>query len=611
MWAINRVLYSSRLKLFKALPFMEILFEKNPKYPKRIDIFHIDIQELKNFLSQLETKDKEALIHNADNACEGKIKGFSSIVLNYGNPINWQLNPLTQKHCDVNQKWYRISDFNKKRGDIKVVWEASRFSHFITFARAYLLTNDIKYYQAFSEQLAWWLESNPYSYGANYKCGQECALRMTNAILANNVFRNDGITTDEDDKNIKELIYRCYKKILGNFFYANKCIKNNHTVSELMGMIIGAWCCNDKKRLKNAFIKLNDVIEEQFFDDGGYRQFSFNYQRLVLQDLECILAIENKIGFSLSEESKKKIKLSALLMYQCQDISGNMPNYGSNDGALIFPVTSCNYRDFRPVINSVYALITGKQLYGSGKYQEELIWFADKKLENYKMQDILRQSSQFSNAGLYTLRNKKSWAMIVLNEYHSRPAHLDQLHFDLWIDNQNVLCDAGTYSYASELGRTLIQNESHNTVQITGVRQMNTYGPFMIYDWTHSKIERCGKNIFEGKMISKNGYEHMRRIQCEENTFVIRDVVSTNGDWRVLFHTPCKVKVRETTVILFVDGVALCRLETDGKIKIEKSKRSLLYLNAEEINCISIHGSIDKKEIQTKIKIIKGEKSND
>ena len=108
---------------------------------------------------------------------------------------------------------------------------------------------------------------------------------------------------------------------------------------------------------------LDKEIETQFMNDGGYVQFSFNYQRFTLQILECVLKISEKTGMNISDKSKKIVSDSAYLMYQVQDESGDLPNYGSNDGALIFPVTVCGYRDFRPVINTIYCLINGKRLY--------------------------------------------------------------------------------------------------------------------------------------------------------------------------------------------------------------------------------------------------------
>lgn len=589
-WGINRAIYSMKLKVMRVAPFTEKWYEKNTDYPKRLELFQTDVNRLRAFLLNLEETDKTKLICIADKACEGIITGFSSIELNYGNPIDWQLNPLTGKRCDETLKWYRIPDFDRERGDIKVVWEASRFSHFLTFSRAYLLTNEEKYYKAFSVQLQDWLDQNAYGFGANFKCSQECSLRMINTLLAFSIFKERA--SEADINNVKELIDRCYRKILSNFFYAYKCIKNNHTISELLGMVIGAWCSDNQKQLAKAYKWLDEVIDEQFTYDGGYRQFSFNYQRLVLQDIECLLSISHLIGKQLSKKNIEKIKRAAMLMYQCQDESGDMPNYGSNDGALVFPVTSCEYRDFRPVINTVYALTVGKQLYEPGKHQEELIWFAgDNNWDKCEIQKCSRESLQFREAGLYTLRERNSWVMLVANDYHSRPAHMDQNHVDLWCNGINVLCDAGTFSYASDLGKCLSENGSHNTAVVDGRTQMNARGPFMIYDWTERKTERGNASSIESIISSKNGYVHKRRIEKKDFGYVITDHV--NEDYSILYHTPCTVYVNGQVIRIVDKGKELCTITSDGTFEIEKANRSLYYLKSEEITCIRIRGKAD------------------
>lgn len=153
-WTLCRGLYSTKRTLLRRLPAFEGLFEKKVKV-ERIDIFDDNTEEIETFIKALPQELCDELIETADKAARGIIKGFSSVELDYGNPINWQMNPLTQKQCNKNDKWFRISDFDAERGDIKAVWEISRFSHFITLARAYLLTGDVKYSKAFSEQLAW------------------------------------------------------------------------------------------------------------------------------------------------------------------------------------------------------------------------------------------------------------------------------------------------------------------------------------------------------------------------------------------------------------------------------------------------------------------------
>ena len=606
-WAVNRILYSLKLKAMCAIPLTEKWYEKQVEYPKRLDLFLIDVDAIRAFLHErLDDDDKKQLIETADKACKGIITGFSSIELNYGNPIDWQLNPLTGKRCDEKTKWYRIPDFDKGRGDIKVIWEVSRFSHFITLTRAYLLTGDEKYYKAFSYQLNDWLAKNPYGYGANFKCGQECSLRMVNALLAFTVFRNCGVATDADADNMKDLVDRCYRKVLSNFFYAYKCIKNNHTISELMGMIVGAWCCDDQKQLEKGYRLLDEVIEEQFTDDGGYSQFSFNYQRLALQDLECVITLSQRTGIELSERSKNKIKNSAMLLYQCQDDTGDVPNYGSNDGALVFPLTSCGYRDFRPVINTVYALSSGNQLYDIGKHQEELIWFSgEKSIEQYEIEKKKRGSSQFDNAGLFTIRAPHSWAMIIANDYKSRPAHMDQLHFDLWVDGVNVLCDAGTYSYASEEGKKLIRNESHNTVVVEGKAQMNSIGSFMIYDWTKREKGMSDDNSFEGKIISANGYTHTRHVKQMGMMYEITDRV--NKKFTVAFHTPCDVSVENEAILLSHKGKKLCTIHNAGEFDIQKAQRSLFYLRQDNISCICFSG-ITNTDLKIIVEVVEAKK---
>jgi len=238
-WTINRSLYSMKLIMMSKIPITEKIFEKDITI-KRIDIFKFNTALIKDYLQNLKDDKKGSIILIADKAIDGIINGFSSTELNYGNPINWHLNPLTGVESKRNVKWYRIPDFNTKIGDIKVIWEASRFTHFIYFCRAYLITGKLKYYEAFSSQLKDWLEDNPYSYGVNYKCGQEATLRMINVLITYAVFSTYGLITEDDKVNIIKLVEGSYKKVLSNFFYAHKCIKNNHTFSEILGLIIGA-----------------------------------------------------------------------------------------------------------------------------------------------------------------------------------------------------------------------------------------------------------------------------------------------------------------------------------------------------------------------------------
>lgn len=603
-WTVNRLLYLAKLNIMSAIPGTDRIFEKNVNI-KRIDIFDFNTDEIQRFLKQIPIDKQRGIISAADKSIRGIIKGFSSVELDYGYPINWHYNPITKAECN-RPKWYLIPDFDLKRGDIKVIWEASRLAHFFFFVRAYLITEDKKYYSAFSSELEQWIKENPYPYGANYKCGQECALRMINALIAYSVFRKSGLITADDEKNVFKLVEVCYKKILSNFFYTYKCIKNNHTLSEICGLIIGSWCSENERELRKAYKLFDKEVEKQFMPDGGYKQYSFNYQRFALQITECVLKLSEKTGISLSENTRKYIAKSAVSMYQLQDDNGSMPNFGPNDGALIFPVTICSYHDFRPVVNTIYALIYGKRLYDPGDHDEELLWFGSKKLKDICVEHMEKKSSSFEKSGLYSFRHDKGFMMIFLQNFKTRPAQMDGLHIDLWHKGENIFCDSGTYSYADDLGRRLSLTAAHNTVKVDGIEQMNKHGAFLIYDWTSCRDVKYDYENFSGTMISENGYRHTRKVFKTNQGYDISDEVNGIGEsCSFLFHTPCEVKVNSYGFELFRDKEKLCEVKTGSNdIEIQKVYRSLHYLRKEEINCIVIRTKMNNHKCNLNTSII-------
>ncbi|CDO03676.1 Heparinase II/III-like protein [Oceanobacillus picturae] len=591
-WTINRSLYSAKLKTMSAIPVTEKFYEKNVNI-KRVDIFNFDVPTIRTFLGELSEKDKVEITSIADKAINGIFNGFSSIELDYGKPINWHYNPLTGFESKKDVKWFEIPDFDSQLGDIKVVWEASRFTHLFYFVRAYLITENIKYYDAFSSQLRDWLEQNPYPYGANFKCGQECTLRMINVLIAYSVFSSCGVTTSDDQVNVKTLVKVCYKKVLSNFFYAHKCIKNNHTFSEICGLIVGAWCCDDEVEVKRAYKLLDKEIKKQFLPDGGFTQYSFNYHRFTLQIIECVYKLSEKTKVFITE--KERIKNSVLLLYQVQDGKGDVPNYGSNDGALIFPLTSCSYRDFRPVLNTVYALIEGKRLYESGDFDEELLWFGSSIC--LPIEKVLRKTTFFEKSGFYKLQHNGGFLMTCLQNFNSRPAHMDQLHIDLWHKGINILCDSGTHSYASDLGKKLTSTAGHNTVKVSGIEQMNKRGAFLVTNWTKRKGVQLEDKSFKGTMVSNNGYEHTRHIEKNNLSYIITDKVLGLGEYAdFYFHTPCEVLVTTRGFELYHENKLICKIITDGHVEVGKTYRSLYYLKKEEINCITVRSAITKNK---------------
>lgn len=595
-WLLSRSLYSLKLKILRLLPFAERFFEHNAAV-SRMDIFEIKTDAIKDFLKKLPVEKQKEIIARADNALSGVLFAFSRHDFDYKNPIDWHYSPVTKMSSPKDSKWYKLPDFDPNRGDIKVIWEASRFTHGYCLVRAFLLTGDVKYFEAFASHVKSWLEDNPYSYGINYKCGQECAIRMINILIVYSAFKEAGMASSKLENNVRDIVRDSYKKILSNFFYARRCIKNNHTISEITGQIIGAWCCEDDKKVAEMYALLEEAISDQFYADGGYKQFSSNYQRLVLQLMECLLNIAPKTGRRLSKKANEIIKNSAQLLFMMQNEDGYVPNYGSNDGALIFPVTSQDYRDYRPVLNTVSAAAAGSRLYAAGDYDEELLWFIGK--AGFPIAAPERKSISYDASGYYILRSGESFLVTYLQNYKSRPGHMDQLHLDLWYKGVNIFCDGGTYSYADASGKSLARTASHNVLMVNDLDQMDSDGTFLIYNWTKRTKSFMDGTYFSGTLSAGNGgYIHKREIKTEENGYTIFDSVETDieGEATLFFHSPCDISVREGGFRLMRDKKHLCDVRVNGDLSLCSSYMSSHYYELEKISCVTAKQKITDKK---------------
>ncbi|QGS69476.1 hypothetical protein CV093_17895 [Oceanobacillus sp. 143] len=118
-----------------------------------------------------------------------------------------------------------------------------------------------------------------------------------------------------------------------------------------------------------------------------------------------------------------------------------------NDGALIHQLATNDYLDYRPQLNAAWMCFTKERLYKNGTYDENILWLFGSAAFDNKVSMLDRKSVEFSNGGYYTFRNKSSFGMTRCTTYKHRPAQADMLHFDLWINDINILADSGTYSY--------------------------------------------------------------------------------------------------------------------------------------------------------------------
>jgi hypothetical protein len=175
--------------------------------------------------------DVSGIILSADEVVKGNIKYFFKDRLPVKKPVDWHINPFNGARWPADVHWCDLSSFNKERGDIKSVWELSRFSWAYELVRAYLVAGDAKYAEVFWELFEHWLRNNQPNRGANWKCGQECAIRVMAWCFALFGLRQASCTTEDRIKKML-LALVIHGKRIENFLSDAIRQKTNHAITQ-------------------------------------------------------------------------------------------------------------------------------------------------------------------------------------------------------------------------------------------------------------------------------------------------------------------------------------------------------------------------------------------
>ncbi|MEY8349327.1 alginate lyase family protein [Bacillus cereus] len=554
------------------------------------------------FFSSLETSnhktlinllDKDKVIKEADEICNYTFTYFSKWKVQY-KALDWHYSPITKKNSPKDKHWMKIPDLAGEFGDIKYIWELSRFSFVYTLVRAFSITEDEKYVQIFWNIIEDWIENNPNQLGVNYKCCQEMSIRVMAWIFGLHAFKNHPLSTSDRIFSLFKTIYLHANHIEKHFEFSLRAVKNNHTITEAVGMYtVGLlFPFFDKSKLwkKKGLKHLQQEAMKQIYTDGSYLQHSMNYHRLMLQDYTWAIQLGKINGEQFSIEFLERVKKAVLFLYYHQDENtGKLPNYGMNDGALIHPLSTCDYLDYRPQLNAAYHIVTGKRLYESGIYDENLYWVCGREALTSEIEKIEKQSKLFEQGGYYILKGKQSSGTVRCATYKHRPFQADMLSLDLWWEGENVLTDAGTFSYNTDDKWLNYFNgtRSHNTIMLNQKDQMEKGSRFIWYKWLKSKVRKFDVNdyfsIFEGEHYGYKPYVHKRTVCNIQDSWVIIDdilgdsfiePITLNQSW--LFGIQ-NVQLNSNTIELNLKDMKLELLMLD-----ENDSKNLFYYGDEE-----------------------------
>ncbi len=419
---------------------------------------------------------KAQLIREADEIAEGNVRLFG------GPPVPLKLtfdHPL--QHWTVYERDPRmLHPLYSGVPDIKFLWEGARFGWVFTLGRAYRLTKDERYAEVFWQYAESFLDANPPYDGPHWMSAQEVAIRLMALIWASQVFAEARSSTPERVSRLSRSVAAHAARIPPTLIYA-RSQGNNHLLTEAAGLFTAGLALPEHPSAASwkalGWKWLNYGFCAQIDGYGEYAQHSTNYHRLMLQvALWGYALIRSQDAAYFPHPTSVALARSVHWLLALIDSTGRVPNLGANDGAYLFPLTSCPFDDFRPVVYAAARAFLNYDL-PRGAWDELSAWFS-----------IPFESPKYVQLPRYVgdqIYGKDSWAYFRTAQFSSRPSHADQLHLDLWWRGLNVAKDAGTYLYNAlpPWDNSLASAFVHNTITLNGRDQMSRAGRFLYLDW--------------------------------------------------------------------------------------------------------------------------------
>ncbi len=499
---------------------------------------------------------------------------------------HWHRNPLSGAEVvDPERPWWLIPDFDERVGDIKTIWEASRCDWLLTFAQ-HAVQGDPAGLERLNAWLADWVASNPPYRGLNWKCGQEASIRVMHLAVAALALGQ----VRQPAPALLGLLVAHLRRIAPTIQYAI-AQDNNHGTSEAAALFIGGtwlallgelagsapsltatglrgegadggrtpsgdgpvvdaaearrWARLGRKWLEN---RANRLI----MADGSFSQYSVNYHRLMLDTYSLAEHWRRHLDLpAFSPRLHNRLAAASHWLYQMtQPETGDAPVLGANDGANLLPLGDTDYRDYRPSVQLAMALFADRRAYGDeGTWNQPLHWLG---IAVPVQLAAPPGSTQLDDGGYSLLRQGPAFALLRYPRFRFRPSQADALHLDLWVNGQNRLRDAGSYSYnaGDDWLRYFSGTVSHNTVQFDDRDQMPRLGRFLFGDWLKATevvpVTDAGEAVTAAAAYrDRQGASHRRQVWLTATQLRVEDAVSgfqeravlrwrlSPGDWRL------------------------------------------------------------------------------
>jgi asparagine synthase (glutamine-hydrolysing) len=479
----------------------------------------------------------DQIVARADAVERGEITFFRAFTAQCGAPPNWHLEPRRRRSWPRSMHWSALLSHEDRNGDIKLTWELNRFIHVYDLIRAFALDERASRVETFVDHVRSWETANTFRAGVNWASGQELAVRLVSWCYGLAAFGGHDSFSEADFQRIRRLAYAHAVHIEEHLDFAQTLVPNNHLLAEALGLFVvgSTFDFDESSRWVDRAGNLFDELLEQFDADGGYCQNSHTYARFALQMwLEVVRWRPSKRYAVLPV-----LRRAARFIEAFVSPEGRVPNWGNNDGSVLNAWSEADYQDFRPVIAAVMRLCGEARAEATAPSRETAMWLFGES-EQVREPDVPPPESdrsapdtEFYEAGLAQRSCGEARVVVRAGPMHLRTGHADQMHVDVWFGDDEVACDAGSYSYHYDpaFHRWASGQTSHNVVTVADLVPMKLVRKFKWVGFEPAQIVHADPNSLEVEWpaYTARGVAWRRRVDVEQATVRVVDHVTCAG----------------------------------------------------------------------------------
>jgi glycosyltransferase involved in cell wall biosynthesis len=478
------------------------------------------------------------IVAAADKISRGRFDLLGYADLDFGDPPNWHLDPVSGRQAPV-VHWTRLNPLDCETvGDSKVIWELNRHQWLVDLGQAYRLTHEERYAEMIVRSLRSWDRSNAAGRGINWASSLEIGFRLISWSWALLMIRDSPAL----DPSLFAYLMRSVnaqathvERYLSYYFSPN-----THLTGEALGLLYAGLVFPESKRAKRwrslAMRVLVQEIERQVLPDGVYFERSTCYQRYTVDIYLHFLILASRAGLEVPSVVSDRVRSMLDFLVTIRHPDGTMPSIGDADGGWLLPLSKIRPEDFRTTFSTAAVFFKNPQYAAAaGQLASDTLWLlGTSAVDIFETLQPTSPPSEdccvFPAGGFAIMRSgwdARSHSLIFDTGPLGCPnssghGHADMLSIQCSVFGRPYIVDAGTCCYTAnkELRDFSRSTAAHSTVMVDGKSQAEPAGPFGWESITKAQLTRWIANEklafadaeHDGYAGLPNPVSHRRRV---------------------------------------------------------------------------------------------------